>query len=62
MPENDNSENEDSLLTKRISRKQFVKISALGLMGVAGAYLLKDIPVGVRDKKNSYGNGRYGGC
>jgi hypothetical protein len=62
MHDKDNSENGDALLSKKITRKQFVEMSALGIIGVAGAYFLKDLPFSSKKKANSYGNERYGGC
>lgn len=51
-------------LSKKISREQFVKISAIGLLSLVGASALKEFYTGEQgrgNKNNSYGNGNYGG-
>jgi hypothetical protein len=51
-------------LSKKISREQFVKISAIVLTSAAGVYFLNKFNLnrqGRGNKNNSYGNGTYGG-
>ena len=55
-----------SLSKKKISRKDFVKMSAIGLISIAGTSFFSNLklePISFRpkEKKGSYGNGAYGG-
>jgi hypothetical protein len=56
----------NKFLSKKISREDFVKVSAIGLISLAGASFFNKLNFeGIFDRRKeteaSYGNGNYGG-